>query len=172
MMNGAILLIPVILIRYVLLFFVNRQAFSRAAHFPPMRGTEKVMYFLYQASTLAIIIYLFFTSVSLSGSSLYVGIVVYALGAVLLALSEINYAKPDRGICQRGLYRVSRNPMYVAYFICFLGCVLLTQSIILLGIVIVFQVSSHWMILSEERWCIEQYGEEYRSYMRKVRRYI
>ncbi len=171
-MNGAILLIPIILIRYVLLIFVNQPAFFRAAHFPPMRGREKAMYVLYQGSTLAIIVCLFFTSVSLKGGSLYVGTAVYALGAVLLAISEIHYANPDRGICQRGLYRVSRNPMYVAYFICFLGCVLLTQSLILLALVCAFQISSHWMILSEERWCIEQYGEEYRSYMRRVRRYI
>ena len=171
-MNGAILLIPLILIRYVLLFFINRQAFSRAAHFPPLRGIEKTMYLFYQASSLAIIIYLFFTNVNLKGNWIYIGAAVYALGAALLAVSELNYAKPDRGVCQRGLYRVSRNPIYVAYFICFLGCVLLTQSLILLAVVCVFQVSSHWMILSEERWCIEQFGEEYRLYMRRVRRYI
>ncbi|WP_442929338.1 methyltransferase family protein [Natranaerovirga pectinivora] len=76
------------------------------------------------------------------------------------------------GIKLNGLYRVSRNPMYIAYFICFIGCVLLTYSWILLMLVIVFQISSHWVILSEERWCIEKFGEEYIKYMNKVRRYI
>jgi len=76
------------------------------------------------------------------------------------------------GINLNGLYRVSRNPMYIAYFIYFLGCALLTHSLILLALLIGFQVSAHWIILSEERWCIKKFGEEYIKYMNKVRRYI
>ena len=30
----------------------------------------------------------------------------------------------------------------------------------------------HWQILQEERFLVRQYGEEYRNYMKKVRRYI
>lgn len=75
------------------------------------------------------------------------------------------------GINLNELYRVSRNPMYVAYFIYFLGCVFLTRSWILLALLISFQISAHWFILSEERWCIREFGEEYIKYMNKVRRY-
>jgi len=45
---------------------------------------------------------------------------------------------------------------------------MLTQSLILCGIVLIFQSSSHWIILSEERWCIEIFGEAYKQYMKKV----
>lgn len=76
------------------------------------------------------------------------------------------------GLNINGIYQFSRNPMYVAYFICFIGMSLLTQSLILLGIVIIFQVSAHWIILSEERWCIKRFGKSYEEYMKKVRRYI
>ncbi len=62
--------------------------------------------------------------------------------------------------------------MYVAYFVYFVGCALLTQSMVLLGTVIAFQVSAHWIILSEERWCLERFGEEYQRYSKKVRRYL
>jgi protein-S-isoprenylcysteine O-methyltransferase Ste14 len=37
---------------------------------------------------------------------------------------------------------------------------------------LVFQISSHWIILSEERWCVKQFGDEYIDYMKRVRRYI
>ncbi len=37
---------------------------------------------------------------------------------------------------------------------------------------IVFQISAYWIILSEERWCVKKFGEEYINYMNKVRRYI
>ena len=49
---------------------------------------------------------------------------------------------------------------------------LLTRSVLLFGLVAVFQISAHWVILAEERWCLEQFGERYRRYMGKVRRYI
>jgi protein-S-isoprenylcysteine O-methyltransferase Ste14 len=99
--------------------------------------------------------------------------VIYGLGVLLCLASVLNFAKPaESGINLKGLYRVSRNPMYVAYFIYFLGCVLLTQSLILLAILLVFQISAHWIILSEERWCVKKFGKEYINYMNKVRRYI
>ena len=84
-----------------------------------------------------------------------------------------DFAKPsENGINLKGLYRFSRNPMYVAYFVYFLGCVILTHSLILFLILMIFQISAHWIILSEERWCIRQFGDEYIKYMNKVRRYI
>lgn len=46
------------------------------------------------------------------------------------------------------------------------------QSLVLLAIVLVFQITAHWIIRSEERWCIKQFGAEYIQYMEKVRRYI
>ena len=71
----------------------------------------------------------------------------------------VNFSFPDEtGFNRRGLYRFSRNPMYVAYFICFAGMAFLTRSGILLGLVILFQISAHWIILAEERWCIRKFG--------------
>jgi protein-S-isoprenylcysteine O-methyltransferase Ste14 len=51
-----------------------------------------------------------------------------------------------------GKQNVSRNPMYVAFFLWFLAGCLLTRSWRLLAILIIFQVSVHFMILAEERW--------------------
>lgn len=48
----------------------------------------------------------------------------------------------------------------------------LTRSPILLGLILIFQVSAYWIILAEERWCIERFGAAYRQYMKSVRRYI
>uniref|UniRef100_UPI0032610785 methyltransferase family protein n=1 Tax=Clostridium sp. NkU-1 TaxID=1095009 RepID=UPI0032610785 len=62
--------------------------------------------------------------------------------------------------------------MYVGYFIYFLGCVLFTHSMLLLISLLVFQISAHWIILSEERWCANKFGTEYINYMNKVKRYI
>jgi len=158
----------------MLLAKLNKNAMKRASHFPPMIGIEKVAFLIYQMSTIAILVTMLFLEVRINiALPFYTGIVAYAIGLVLLTLSTISFSTPsDIGINQSGLYRLSRNPMYVAYFICFIGMFSLVQSFVLLGIVFLFQISAHWIILSEERWCVEQFGAEYLLYMNKVRRYI
>ena len=172
-MNGFLLLIPLVLIRYGLLGLLNKEALKRAAFFPPLIGKEKAAFWFYQISTLLLFLYLCFLKINIDSMWFYPGAVVYGVGTLLFIVSIANFAKPAKnGINFKGLYRVSRNPIYVSYFIYFLACALLTRSIILLVLVIVFQVSAHWIILSEERWCVKEFGQEYTNYMEKVRRYI
>lgn len=172
-MNGFLLLIPLMLIRYGLLWLLNKEALTRAAFFPLLIGKEKTAFVLYQTATILLFIYLCFLKIDIDSVWLYPGLAVYGSGVMFCAVSTSNFAKPSKnGMNLNGFYRVSRNPMYVAYFIYFLGCVLLTRSFILLAVLVAFQVSSHWIILSEERWCVKKFGEEYINYMKKVRRYI
>lgn len=66
----------------------------------------------------------------------------------------MSFGRPSPGpFREDGLYRFSRNPMYVSYFVYFAGCVLLTRSRLLAALVLLFQLSEHWIILAEERWC-------------------
>lgn len=172
-MNAFLTVIPIILIRYGLLSILSKEALKRAGLFAPLRGKEKVAYWIYQISTLLMLLYLLLLKIKADSDWFYIGIIIYSLGIILYGVSMINYSKPKiNGINLNGLYRVSRNPMYIAYFIYFLGCVFLTQSWILLVLLICFQISAHWIILSEERWCIKEFGEEYIKYMNRVRRYI
>lgn len=173
-MNGFLLLIPFLLIRFGLLSIINKDAIKRASHFPLMSGNEILAYWVYQISNIAIFVFLFFLTVIIEFSwRFYIGLIIYIFGLILCAISVINFAVPsNEGFNYNGLYRCSRNPMYVSYLIYFVGCTLLTQSLVLCGIVLIFQITSHWIILSEERWCIEKFGKEYRQYMKKVRRYI
>ncbi|WP_312699010.1 methyltransferase [Sedimentibacter sp.] len=172
-MNAFFTVIPLILIRFGFLSLLDKKALKRAAFFAPLIGIEKAAYCFYQISNILIFIYLCFLKITTDSYWFYIGLVIYGLGVLLCLVSVSNFATPsENGINLRGLYQISRNPMYVAYFIYFLGCVLLTQSMILLLILLVFQISSHWIILSEERWCIKRFGEEYINYMNKVPRYI
>ena len=172
-MNGFVLLIPFFLVRFVLLRILGKDALQRAAFFAPLMGREKIAYWFYQISNTLIFVCLLFSNITTDAHFLIPGLAAYALGLLLCTASIVNFAWPaGNGMNQNGLYRFSRNPMYVAYFIFFLGCALLTQSLLLLAFVIVFQISAHWIILSEERWCIKRFGEEYQKYMNTVRRYI
>lgn len=169
-MNGALLLIPLFLIRYLLLSLFGKRASTRASFFAPMQGVEKRMYWIYQGSTLGIIVYLFFLKVQMDNVVFQIGLGLYGISILLFIISTIHFAKPNEtGMNQKGIYRFSRNPMYVAYFLYFISCAMLTHSMVLLCFVVTFGISSHWIVLSEERWCINQFGDEYKTYMKKVR---
>ena len=172
-MNSSVLFIPFILIRFGLLSMLNKEGLKRAAFFAPLVGQEKAAYWVYQISNILFFVYLFFLKIIPDSHWFYAGLVTLGLGALLCIVSVSDFSKPAKnGISTNGLYRISRNPMYAAYFIYFVGCVLLTQSLVLFIILMVFQISAHWIILSEERWCIKNFGEEYKRYMSDVRRYI
>lgn len=171
---GFLLLLPFFFIRFGLLSMLDRGAVTRAAYFAPLRKQEKPAYWVYQLSNVAIFLCTLFSRVKVTPLPLFcAGITLYCVGTILLVVSVINFAAPSQsGINRNGLYRLSRNPMYVAYFILFLGYAALTQSLLLLGFVLAFQLSAHWIIRSEERWCIERFGGEYLRYMKTVRRYF
>lgn len=172
-LNGLILVLPIILIRFFLLSLLNKDAVKRAAFFPPTKGIEKVAYLVNILSTLSLLVVPFFLKINLHGLLGFLGIGILTLGLIFYIIAIIQFARPDTiGLNTTGLYSISRNPMYVAFFLYFLGCCMLTSSLLLLIILTVFQISVHFLIISEERWCKDQFGETYSAYMEKVNRYI
>lgn len=171
---GLLLLLPFVFIRFGLLSILSQEGVGRAAHFAPPVGREKIAYWVYQISNVAILVCVFFLKIKFTPTWLFcAGAAIYGAGVLLLTASICNFAKPaQNGFNRTGLYKFSRNPMYVSYFVFFLGYVALAQSLIFLAIVLVFQLSAHFIILSEERWCIQKFGDEYCQYMKQVRRYV
>ncbi|MEC9489251.1 MAG: isoprenylcysteine carboxylmethyltransferase family protein [Halanaerobium sp.] len=172
-MNAFLLAVPIILIRYPILSLISKEAMGRAAFFPPTQGKEKAAFYVYQFTSLFLLCYLFFKNIKLSSSVNYLGLAIFFLGTVLYTKSTIDFARPGTdGINTKGLYKYSRNPMYVAFFLYFLGCGMLINSWLYLAVLLIFQVAVHYLILSEERWCWAQFGKEYQQYSANVRRYL
>lgn len=134
---------------------------------------SRVAFGVYQITTVLTLLNLFFLKVRVQTKWFYVGLIILIAGSIIYIISIVNFAKPKiSGINLKGLYQVSRNSMYIGYFIYFLGCAIITYSWTLFIVLVIFQISAHWIILSEERWCLEKFGSEYRDYMNNVRRYI
>ena len=174
MNRGIFLIIPFFLIRFGLLSFFGKRAVSRVAYFAPINKDEIPSYYVYQISTAAIFLYTAFLDFYFDFSALtFLGGFLYILAHIMLAITIVNFSSPDEiGLSVKGIYKFSRNPMYLSYFICMLSWVLLTKSIVLLIIVIIYQISTHSIIISEERWCLEKFGDEYKEYMARVGRYF
>lgn len=173
-MNSFVLLIPFLLIRFGFMSRWGRRALKRAGHFAPRQGREVAAYSIYQLANIGIFTVPLFSRLDLRFSWLTcLGGLCYLGGLSLCAVAVASFSVPDAtGLNTGGIYRFSRHPMYVAYFLCFFGIAMLARSWVLLGLVLIFQFSAHWIILSEERWCIQRFGRPYQEYMERVRRYF
>ncbi len=170
--QGLLLLLPILLIRFGLPATIDRRALHRLSYFPPLVGAEKAAFWVYQITNLFLLVYPLFLTIKTDTWLFAAGLAVYLVGVAGYATATASFARQQsQGLICQGIYRFSRNPMYV-FFLCWLaGIALLAGSWPYLAAAAIFQLSSHWIIKSEERWCLAQYGREYRDYQRRVPRY-
>ncbi len=95
-MNAFWLLLPFLFIRFVLLSLLNKKAIRRAAYFAPVKGKEKIAYYIYQISNLGIFVYLYCLTIEVDCSlQFYAGLFCYLLGLGLCIVTMINFSFPD-----------------------------------------------------------------------------
>jgi protein-S-isoprenylcysteine O-methyltransferase Ste14 len=85
---------------------------------------------------------------------------------------RIGSPRENTGLKVNGLFRISRNPMYLGVFTTLLASLLYTLNPLLLVVVIFIVGAHHQIVLAEEKYLQTAFGEEYLSYCRRVRRYI
>jgi protein-S-isoprenylcysteine O-methyltransferase Ste14 len=85
---------------------------------------------------------------------------------------RIGSPKESTALKADGLFRVSRNPMYVGVYATLLAAVLYTLNPILLIVAVFVAAVHHRIILAEEDHLRAVFGDEYTAYCRRVRRYL
>ncbi len=108
------------------------------------------------------------------GSAVFIaGITVFVLGVTGMCIALVNYRTTPLDVpVTKGIYRVSRNPQIFFIWTIFLGICLMIGSGISLIILTVSILFLHTSTLAEEKACLEQYGDSYRDFMKKVPRYF
>jgi len=76
------------------------------------------------------------------------------------------------GLVTDGLYRYSRNPIYLAFFITMLGFTLLIPTGLSLALLAGTYFGTRRQIAAEEDYLERTYGEAYRAYARRVGRFV
>ena len=112
----------------------------------------------------------------------WIGAIVVAVGALLLAVANGTLRGAGENplpwtatgqIVGTGLYAHTRNPMYLGMAIVMLGLAIVLHSA--MGIVLVpvaMAVVGGTVIAREEAYLEEKFGEPYRAYLTRVRRWL
>ena len=87
--------------------------------------------------------------------------------------TDVNPSLPATTLVIDGPFRFSRNPMYVARTILYLGLGLLMNALcVLAALVPLLLVMQYGVITREERYLEAKFGDAYRQYRSTVRRWL
>ena len=112
-----------------------------------------------------------------------IGLSVLLLGLLVNAWSKVQFRRarttvnplhPERSsvLITSGLYRYSRNPMYLGYALALLGLVICQGTLIgLVSVAVFVGYVTAFQILPEERQLSSRFPAEYAAYKRAVRRW-
>ena len=91
------------------------------------------------------------------------------------ARTTINPFRPQNtsSLVTSGVYRVTRNPMYLGLLVALFGwCVFLGSAFGLLGPVAFVAYITRFQIIPEERVLLAKFGSAYSEYLQNVRRWV
>jgi protein-S-isoprenylcysteine O-methyltransferase Ste14 len=119
----------------------------------------------------------FFRSTTLA----WLGVALCLAGVVVLVISLVSFGKSFRvgidvdqpgRLVTTGIFAVSRNPIYVGFFVFLVGQFLAFPNWIPLLYLVGGTLLFHRQVLREEEFMRQRYGQGYVEYCGRVRRYV
>jgi len=119
------------------------------------------------------LILIILTPLKIGTNAFIVGTVLYVFGLVGLVVAIFNFKDTPLGQpVTRGIYKISRHPQIVMLFVLFSGICVAIGSWLALSMLLISRLLQHYGILAEEKACLRQYGDSYRTYMKRIPRYF
>ena len=101
------------------------------------------------------------------GVALVVALLLFKSGHVVVEHRE----RPE-GVMVTGAFRYVRHPLYLASMLTYLGLAVSTMSILCFVLLVPIFVFHNYIASYEERLLEEKFGEEYRRYKKRTRKWI
>lgn len=172
-MSLVVLFLPIVLIPWLLPWIFDTEKSKFPVHYSFYNDLHRWITIANQLILLLLIFYSFYLEVETSLVFFSLGIILYALFLPLLLWAHLSLLKKKKGeLLQKGLYRFSRNPIYVSTSILFLSLALISGSIFFFYGVVVFIFSQHFVIFWEEKQMQSDYAQDYTEYQKKTARYF
>ncbi|MFC2045366.1 methyltransferase [Chloroflexota bacterium] len=140
---------------------------SKSATEKKFRRPWVVLFFLF-------VIYGIFLPFKVGTVWFYIGLPICLIGLILLTIAIVNMATtPLHNKCiTKGLYRYSRHPMYITTSIMLVGLGIATASWVSILFAVISLALWYPLSISEEEFCLEKYGDEYRDYFNRTPRWL
>ncbi len=151
-------------------------------------GIKKEIFFLGKISLftsfLLIPVQLFIVNLSIFSTNevfFWIGIVLFAIGVTFFTLAilglgtfslRVGLAHKDTALRTTGVYSISRNPMLLGLYLMAIGSAIYVQNPINWLLVIIALAVHHKIILVEEVFLENRFGDKWIEYRNNVRRYI
>jgi len=139
-------------------------------------GDKRLMYLFGFYPFLALALVSFFIPLNF-GPLFRPGLLIFALGIILNILTVISLSALSGPLKTGGLYRFSRNPMYVSDAVYLAGLILVSgagsfASLVYILLTLCWLAGTHWCVLREEAFLERTYGQKYLNYKHKTPRYL
>jgi protein-S-isoprenylcysteine O-methyltransferase Ste14 len=119
-------------------------------------------------------VYSIFLPLRLGSMWFHVGLPIALVGTLAYIMVMVSFVTTPIGEkpITTGLYRYSRHPMYITQLVMLIGVGIASASWLFLLLTIVYTGLGFIYAGSEERICLEKYGDAYRKYMERTPRWI
>lgn len=105
--------------------------------------------------------------------TLFVGIVFTIVSLINLGKStRLGLPSDETVLKTNGLYKISRNPMYVGFGLFTITAIIYTANLFIFIPGVYSLIVYHLIIKSEERFLMDRFGTDYENYKKRVRRYL
>ena len=78
----------------------------------------------------------------------------------------------EQELVQTGIYKYTRNPLYLASYLVFGGFVFLLLDYVLLAMFIIYMIGNYFQVLDEEKALLEHFGDQYAQYRQHTGRFF
>ncbi len=99
----------------------------------------------------------------------------FAVPALFQLGEELRFGLPDEPstlLKSSGLYRISRNPLYLGFYLVAVASCLYVPYWLNFSLVIIAIAIHHRIVLAEENFLSQRFGRTYDSYTQRVHRYL
>ena len=172
-LNAWMFIIPYVYVNYGLPYLtVDRK--TTLFVWPSYTKAEKIFLGILFVTFFGPWIYSIFLPVKLDMAWFYVGLPIYLAGIVFVIMATLSFSTtPLDEPVTKGIYRISRHPMDFGCFLILIGIGIASASWVVLLCAIVFIILQGIILeKSEERMCLERFGDAYREYMNKTPRWV
>ena len=108
------------------------------------------------------------------------GLIVLGVGIAAVGIRNFSRAatpvptnQPVRALVTTGIHGWSRNPIYVGLFVCYVGIGLVASSPWILALTLPLAITVRYGVVAREEVYLERrFGDAYRNYKARVRRWV